>query len=131
MYFCLEMIGFFRDEENSQMYPVASMKTRYGSIGNYITIVQKPDNGTFGNYFIKRVEENKQLATNFFSGIPGLPGIDFSDHLNYWNFGYSAIMITDTAMFRNKNYHKSSDRMKTLDLKRMRCFSQINISDVV
>lgn len=117
---CLEMIGFFRDEEDSQMYPISSMKSLYGSRGNYITLVQKPDNGVFGNYFIKKVKENQLLETKSFSGLPGLPEIDFSDHLNYWNFGYSAIMITDTAMFRNKNYHRSSDRMETLDLKRMK-----------
>ena len=32
---------------------------------------------------------------------PSLPGIDFSDHLNYWIFGYPAFMITDTAPYRN------------------------------
>jgi hypothetical protein len=46
-------------------------------------------------------------------------GIDFSDHRNYWAFDYPAIMITDTAFYRNKNYHEQSDTMETLDLNRM------------
>lgn len=46
-------------------------------------------------------------------------GIDFSDHLNYWKFDISALMITDTAFFRNKNYHEQTDTMETLDIKRM------------
>ncbi|GAA4112877.1 M28 family peptidase [Aquimarina addita] len=117
---CLEMIGFFRDEENSQQYPIPSMKSLYGSIGNYITVVHKTDNGTFGKYFIKRTKENQLLETKSFLGIPGVSGVDFSDHLNYWNFGYSAIMITDTAMFRNMNYHRESDTMETLDINKMK-----------
>jgi len=48
-----------------------------------------------------------------------LPGIDFSDHLNYWDFGYSAMMITDTSFYRNKNYHQKTDTMETLDITRM------------
>ena len=48
-----------------------------------------------------------------------MQGIDFSDHLNYWKFGYSALMITDTAFFRNKNYHQKTDTLDTLDLPRM------------
>ncbi|WP_425311431.1 M28 family peptidase [Niastella koreensis] len=45
--------------------------------------------------------------------------MDFSDHLNYWKFGFSALMITDTSFYRNKNYHQSTDTMETLDLPRM------------
>jgi len=48
-----------------------------------------------------------------------VPGIDFSDHLSYWNAGYSAVMITDTAFYRNHNYHTPSDTAEKLDYKRM------------
>ena len=57
--------------------------------------------------------------TKRFTAPSSLQGIDFSDHLNYWKFGYSAVMITDTAFFRNKNYHKSNDTIETLDIHRM------------
>ena len=59
------------------------------------------------------------MITKTFSGPKALPGIDFSDHLNYWKFGYSALMITDTSFFRNKNYHEKTDILETLDVKRM------------
>ena len=48
-----------------------------------------------------------------------IPGIDFSDHLNYWKNGYSAVMITDTAFYRNPNYHKKTDTIETLDFEKM------------
>lgn len=59
------------------------------------------------------------IKTKIFTGTAGLPGIDFSGHLNYWKFGFSALMITDTAFYRNKNYHKTTDTMETLDINRM------------
>ncbi|MDZ7690155.1 MAG: M28 family peptidase [Balneolaceae bacterium] len=48
-----------------------------------------------------------------------LPGISLSDHMNYWWAGYPAVMITDTAFYRNPNYHTASDTPDTLDYTRM------------
>lgn len=48
-----------------------------------------------------------------------LEGVDFSDHLNYWKFGYKALMITDTAFLRNKNYHQKSDTISTLNFNKI------------
>jgi hypothetical protein len=49
-----------------------------------------------------------------------MTGVDFSDHLNYWNFDYEAVMITNTAFYRNKNYHKKGDKLETLNLKKIK-----------
>jgi hypothetical protein len=48
-----------------------------------------------------------------------IQGVDFSDHLNYWKFGYDALMVTNTAFYRNHNYHQPSDIMETLDIPKM------------
>ena len=48
-----------------------------------------------------------------------VPGIDFSDHRNYWKFGYDAVMITDTAFFRNHEYHKPGDTAERLNYELM------------
>jgi len=45
--------------------------------------------------------------------------IDLSDHINYWYFGYPAVMVTDTADYRNHNYHKDTDTIGTLDFTSM------------
>jgi len=39
-----------------------------------------------------------------------------SDHSPFWDRGYRAMMITDTAFMRNPHYHQASDRIDTLDL---------------
>jgi hypothetical protein len=49
-----------------------------------------------------------------------LPGVDFSDHRNYWTFGYPAVMITDTAFYRNPHYHMPTDTIGTLDFEKMK-----------
>ena len=48
-----------------------------------------------------------------------MPGVDFSDHASYWRFGMPAVMVTDTAFLRNRNYHEASDTPETLDYARM------------
>jgi hypothetical protein len=115
----LEMIGFFNDEKKSQTYPAGILKMIYGGRGNYITLVKKSSAGKFARQFSKEFKRTNVMRTKKFTGRAALPGIDFSDHLNYWKFGISAMMITDTAFYRNKNYHESTDTLETLDLKRM------------
>ncbi|MDX5347512.1 MAG: M28 family peptidase [Hymenobacteraceae bacterium] len=115
----LEMIGYFKDEKNTQDYPVGSLKLFYGSRGNYITLINKFGAGKFARKFSRKFVATNALETKKFVGPKALPGIDFSDHLNYWKFGYSALMITDTAFYRNKNYHKLTDTLATLDFNRM------------
>ena len=47
-------------------------------------------------------------------------GIDWSDHLNYWNAGYAAVMVTDTAFYRNRQLpHDDATRRTRLDYRRM------------
>jgi Zn-dependent M28 family amino/carboxypeptidase len=116
---CLEMIGYYSDEEDSQEYPFGLLKYFYGNRGNFITIVQKWGNSDFGSDLKDKMKELNIIETKSFSGPTFIPGLDFSDHLNYWKFDFSAVMVTNTAFYRNKNYHQSSDTMETLDINRM------------
>ena len=116
---CLEMIGYYSDKPGSQEYPLGFLRWYYGDIGNYITVVQKYGNGDFGDDLTSLMKANQVLPTESFSGPAFLTGVDFSDHRNYWKHGYSAVMLTNTAFYRNKNYHKKTDTIETLDFKRL------------
>jgi hypothetical protein len=115
----LEMIGYFSEEKGSQYYPFSIFKWFYPDKGNFISFV-----GNFSSRsFTKQVEKEFKAAStlpiesvNTFSAVPG---IDFSDHLNFWEFGYPAFMITDTSFYRNPNYHMPSDTAETLDYDKM------------
>lgn len=115
----LEMIGYFSDAKRSQDYPIGLLKLIYGNTGNFITLVNKFGKGKFAGSFTRHFKRTANIRTKRFTGPALLPGVDFSDHMNYWTFGYSALMITDTAFYRNKNYHMASDTIDTLDFKRM------------
>jgi hypothetical protein len=115
----LEMIGYFNDSIDSQTYPAGFLKTIYGSKGNYITLVKKFGSGKFARKFCRKFKRKKTIRTIKFTAPAKMEGIDYSDHRNYWIFGYSALMITDTSFFRNNNYHEKTDTMETLDIKRM------------
>ena len=116
---CLESIGYFDDAPNSQNYPVKIMSLKYGNKGDFITVVQNDKAKEFSNQFKTLMEKDPLIKTQSFKGTSSLRGVDFSDHLNYWKFDYDAVMITNTAFFRNKNYHTDGDVMKTLDLEKM------------
>lgn len=115
----LEMIGYFSDEENSQEFPVSFLKLFYPTKGNFISIVGNFTNGLS----VRKVKSAMQSAGDFpvySANVPKIiPGVDFSDHRNYWIFGYDAIMITNTAFYRNKNYHTTADTPEKLDYLRM------------
>ena len=59
------------------------------------------------------------LPVRRFKAPAWLPGVDFSDHLNYWRFGYPALLLTDTAFYRNLAYHQATDTLARLDLRRL------------
>ena len=47
------------------------------------------------------------------------PGVDWSDHSSFRQAHYPAIMVTDTALYRDPNYHQASDTPDKLDYERL------------
>lgn len=115
----IEMIGYFSDEDQSQQFPLGFLKYMYPSKGNFISLVSKFDTFSLTRKIKKRMLEVTPLPVFSINAPPAIPGIDFSDHLNYWHFGYPAIMVTDTSFYRNNRYHTEHDTWQTLDYKRM------------
>lgn len=115
----LEMIGYFRDGKGTQQYPLGFLKAFYGSRGNFITSVHKVRKGQFVRQFQRDLKRAHRIPVKKFGAPAWLPGIDFSDHRNYWLQGWPAMMVTDTSFFRNANYHQKTDTPETLDFGRM------------
>jgi Peptidase family M28 len=115
----LEMIGCFRDEPGSQRLPSPLLRLVYPSTGNFIAVI-----GRLGDIgLVRRVKRAMRDATNLdvysMNGPSWIEGIDFSDHRSYWAAGYPALMVTDTAFYRNERYHTARDTPDTLDYRRM------------
>lgn len=116
---CLEMIGYFSDAPDSQKFPLPILKAFYPSQGNYIGVVGRMGEGMLVREIKAAMRGASPLPVYSISAPSLIPGIDFSDQLNYWNAGYSAVMISDTAFYRNPNYHTKHDTADKLDYKRM------------
>ncbi|MCC3153035.1 M28 family peptidase [Hymenobacter sp. BT770] len=115
----LEMLGYYDDRRGSQHYPFGPLKLIYGSRGNYVVAARKFGSGRFARQFARSYRAGAALPVRRFTAPAWLPGIDFSDHLNYWKFGYSALLLTDTAFYRNRAYHETTDTVAQLDMPRL------------
>ena len=115
----LDMIGFYSDEPNSQMYPVPFMDFYYPTKANFISIVSNFSNILEVREAKNIFKESSNLPVYSINAPAMIPGIDFSDHRNYWKFDYPALMISDTAFYRSSNYHTEDDTPDTLDYEKM------------
>ncbi|MGH9366007.1 MAG: M28 family peptidase [Thermoanaerobaculia bacterium] len=116
---CLEMIGCFSDDRGSQQFPFPLLRLFYPGRGNFIAVV----GNLRGARLVRRVKRAMRRGTDLpvrSINAPALvPGVDLSDHVNYWRLGDPAVMITDTAFYRNDRYHTERDTPETLDYTRM------------
>ncbi|MGH8009051.1 MAG: M28 family peptidase, partial [Candidatus Binatia bacterium] len=117
--FSLEMIGYFTDAPHSQSFPLSILAAFYPAEGNFITVVGKFGQGSVVRQVKKAMRSASPLPVHSINAPRWVRGVDFSDHRSYWDVGYKALMITDTAFYRNKNYHTAQDTADTLDYQRM------------
>jgi Zn-dependent M28 family amino/carboxypeptidase len=113
----LEMLGYRDLTPGSQRYP-AGLALFYPNRGDFIALV--------GNWRtirdlprLSQIIRKTGVATEWLpAGVRGaiVPQTRLSDHAPFWDQGYPAIMVTDTAFMRNPHYHQPSDRIETLDL---------------
>jgi hypothetical protein len=115
----IEMIGFFSDAPGSQSFPAPGMDRLYTDRGNFIALVGQLDDFAGMRRAKALMAGATDLPVYSINAPRMLKGIDFSDHRSYWNKGYPALMVTDTAFFRNANYHKAGDTFDRLDYRRM------------
>jgi hypothetical protein len=117
---CYEMIGYFSDEPGSQTFPVPELATIYPNTGNYIVVVGIEKCKEFSETVHSLMTEKSGINVEkiVFPDRDGLAGR--SDQRNYWEFGYKAVMISDTSFLRNPNYHKITDTIETLDFDKMK-----------
>ncbi len=111
----LEMVGY---TASRQHYPFIGRWPGYPARGNFIGIIGNWRSLTFGRTVVKAFRQNQELpVASLFLPFDGriLPETRLSDHASFWDAGLPALMVTDTAFFRNPNYHLSSDTIDTLD----------------
>ncbi|UCH96796.1 MAG: M28 family peptidase [Candidatus Aminicenantes bacterium] len=115
----LEMVGYYNDKKGSQLYPLPLMSLFYPKTANFIGVVGDIKSRRLVKKVAHSIKKGSAIPVESLSTVKILPGVDFSDHGSFWKMGYPAVMITDTAFYRNPNYHSISDTIATLDFDKM------------
>ncbi len=115
----LEMLGYYSDEPGSQHFPFFPMRWFFPHTGDFIAVVGNLHSRLLARRVGAVLGKSCRLPVHTLATFSFVPGIAFSDHSSFWQNGYPAVMVTDTAFFRNKNYHRPADRPDTLDYARM------------
>ena len=113
----LESLGYYSDAPNSQRFP-PGLRKFYPDTGNFVGIVGDENSRAL----VEMVYRGFRRVSDFpaqKAALPAeLPGIGWSDHWSFWQCGYPALMVTDTAPYRYPHYHKPSDTPDKVDFPR-------------
>lgn len=115
----LECVGYTSQKEGSQTAPAAT-PIAVPSIGNFLGVVGNVASAVLVKSFEQATAQAVARLKTVSLVVPAqgerLPDTRRSDHAAFWYYGYPALMLTDTANFRNPHYHRSTDTLETLDL---------------
>lgn len=109
----LEMLGCYRDEPRSQAYP-PFLKWFYPERGNFIAFVSNLRSRRALAEFTRAFREGSDFPCERLAAPALVPGLSWSDHRSFWRAGYRAVMVTDTAFYRNAHYHQPTDTPERL-----------------
>ena len=115
---CLEMVGYACYERGCQEYPFPLGFFGYPEQGDFIGIVGNSRSRKFSKLLVQKFSQNAELpVVSLNVPLNGriLPSVRLSDHASFWDEGFNAVMITDSAFYRNPYYHTELDTMEKLD----------------
>jgi Zn-dependent M28 family amino/carboxypeptidase len=110
----LETIGSYYGKPGSQRYP-QPFSLLYPDTGNFIGFVGNLSSRTLVRRALRVFRDTTPFPSEGVAAPSGIEGIHWSDHWSFWEMGYPAIMVTDTALFRYPHYHTAADIPEQLD----------------
>ena len=116
----LEMLGYYDPRPFSQRYPPI-FGFLYPNRGDFIGVVSNFRSAKLLRRVRDAFKQTSAFPIESVVTLESVPGITWSDHGSFWREGYPAVMVTDTAYFRNPHYHVASDTWEKLDYMRMAC----------
>jgi len=115
----LETLGYYRDEPGSQTYPYGIDRFLDLPVrGDFLAFAANLDSRALMVEVVDAFRRGTALPADGLAA-PGIPQLGWSDNWAFWQAGFPAVMVTDTAPQRNPNYHLASDTWDTLDYRRM------------
>ena len=115
----LECVGFARSETGSQQIP-PGVPIVVPTQGDFLAIVGNEASRSLVLQLEQEAQRHAARLKPLSLVVPGrgeaMPHTRRSDHASFWDAGYPAVMLTDTANFRNPHYHRETDTVDTLNL---------------
>ena len=105
----LETIGCYTDQPQSQHYPTKILEWIYPRTGNFIGFIGNTASGWLVHDAVASFRKHARFPSQGAALPAAISGVGWSDHWSFWQYGYAAIEITDTAPFRYRYYHDSRD----------------------
>ena len=115
---CMDCIGYYSDIACSQLYP-PPLDRFYPDTANFISFVGNIRSSLLLRRCLKAFRDTTSFPSEGLVGPESIQGVGWSDHWSFWQEGYPAVMITDTAHLRNRHYHLPTDTPEKLDCDRM------------
>lgn len=112
---CLDMIGVFSER---QQWPYFFIYLFYPRKGDFISIAGRWQDRGLSRDVKAGIRGAGGMPVVSYNG-PVIIGVELSDHRSYWEAGFPAVLVTDTAFMRNPNYHTPRDTPDKLDYERM------------
>jgi Zn-dependent M28 family amino/carboxypeptidase len=116
--FSLETIGYYSDEPGSQRYPFP-LGLFYPSTGNFIGFVSNLSSRPLLREALASFRRHARIPSEGVAAPAWIPGIDWSDHRSFWQEGWPALMVTDSALYRYPHYHTGQDTPDKVDYERL------------
>ncbi len=110
----LEMLGYYDLRHGSQHYPPL-FRFFYPKRANFVAFVSNLRSRKWMLRAVSAFAAHSDFPVEHVATLGIVPGISLSDHLSFWRQGYRALMVTDTAFYRNPFYHSPWDIPDTLD----------------
>ena len=104
----LETIGYYSEQLNSQFFPF-HLGLFYPWTGNFIGFVSDRNSRDLLLESVTAFRRHAQFPSEGLAAPAWITGVDWSDHWSFWEEGYAALMVTDTAPFRYPHYHSGED----------------------
>jgi hypothetical protein len=114
----LETIGYYTDAADSQKYP-PPFSLFYPSTGNFIGFVGNLRSRALLKEVVASFRRNAEFPSEGAALPEFVPGAGWSDQWSFWQEGYPALMVTDTAPFRYPHYHMRQDTADKVKFDRM------------
>jgi Zn-dependent M28 family amino/carboxypeptidase len=115
----LETIGYYVDAKGSQHYPLPMFWLFYPDTGDFIAFVGNLSARALVQQSLGSFRRHTHFPSEGIAAPGWMAGIHWSDHWPFWQEGYPALMVTDTAPFRYPHYHTGADTPDKIDYPRL------------